>query len=306
MQRIDCALMTPPRTMSILVTGATRGLGLSTATALGVSGAHTLVAGRDPSAAAHVADEVGGQSIVLDFADLAAVRSVAKGLARGEYGRVDAVVLNAAVQLPGAIATTADGFETTFQVNYFAQLLLADALLAGDFPPQRIVFVGSSSHDPSRSTLPAPWEGSVHRAAAGQVGPPDSPDNGMRRYTTSKLLNTAAALGLARQHPDVDILCFDPGAMLATGLYRQHSVGQRTMFALAARLVARRRGFSTPANSGSALARLAVAGSIRPAGHAVNPDGTSTPVSLLAANHEYQNRVLRESRELIASSAADV
>ena len=70
---------------------------------------------------------------------------------------------------------TPDGFETTFQVNHLAQLLLLDALLARSEPPARVVLTGSGTHDPSRrSGMPAPLEGDADAGAAPRPHPADA------------------------------------------------------------------------------------------------------------------------------------
>ncbi|MDP9407674.1 MAG: hypothetical protein M3P95_07395 [Actinomycetota bacterium] len=51
------------------------------------------------------------------------------------------------MQLVRGASRTADGFETTFQVNHLAQLALVDALLERPAPPRRVAFVGSATHD---------------------------------------------------------------------------------------------------------------------------------------------------------------
>src|SRR5688572_4831330 len=106
----------------VLITGATRGLGLEAARAVAAHGT-VLVAGRDRPRTERAAREVGGEPVVLDLGSLAAVREVAAGLPH-----IDALGCNAGVQIPGALRRTADGFEETFQVNFLSQLLLTDLL----------------------------------------------------------------------------------------------------------------------------------------------------------------------------------
>jgi len=74
---------------SVLVTGATSGVGLALANALSGRGARVVVHGRDPVRLAAVADEVAGIPVAADLAEaegpahLAA--SVAKAIADGRY-----------------------------------------------------------------------------------------------------------------------------------------------------------------------------------------------------------------------------
>ena len=126
---------------------------------------------------------------MLDLERLADVRAVAEALPAA-----DAVALNAGLQVVTGASRTPDGFETTFQVNHLAHLLLLDTLLARSEPPARIVLTGSGTHDPSRRTgLPAPLEGDVGTWARADDGDEQPGVAGRRRYTTSKLLNAAMA-----------------------------------------------------------------------------------------------------------------
>ena len=198
---------------TVLITGATRGLGLATAHAVAALGAHVLVAGRSPESVRAPATEVGGEPVVLDLERLSDVREVAEALPV-----VDALALNAGVQVTTGATRTPDGFETTFQVNHLAHLLLLDALLARSEPPTRIALTGSGTHDPARPTgMPPPLEGDVDTWARADDGDEAPGVAGRRRYTTSKLLNAATAAALARERPDIHVTTFDPGLMLGTG-----------------------------------------------------------------------------------------
>ena len=135
--------------MAVLITGATRGLGLATARAVRARGADVLVAGPNRERTERAAAQVGGEPVVLDLTSLAGTRAVAAGLPA-----LDAVSCNAGVQLPSkAVRMTPEGFEQTFQINFLAHLVLLDALPA----VPRIVFIGSATHDPeAKLGMPAP------------------------------------------------------------------------------------------------------------------------------------------------------
>ena len=284
---------------SLLITGATRGLGLAAARAAASRGTHVLVAGRSASAVEATAKEVGGESVVLDLERLDDVRAVAAALPA-----VDAVALNAGLQVVTGASSTPDGFETTFQVNHLAQLLLLDILLARSAPPTRVVLVGSGTHDETRRTgMPAPLDGDVRtwahanddRGAPGQAG--------RRRYTTSKLLNAATAAALAQERPDLHITCLDPGLMLGTGLSRQYpAVLQRVTTLLApAVATALPSVASTPTTSGQALTRLLL-DTPAPAASGAYVDHRlrTVPASRRAQDPAFQADVLRDSRALLA------
>ena len=285
---------------TLLITGATRGLGLSAARAAAERGAHVLVAGRSARAVAAVADEVGGEPVVLDLEHLADVRAVAEALPA-----VDAVALNAGLQIVTGASRTPDGFETTFQVNHLAQLLLLDVLLSRPQPPARVVLTGSGTHDEARRTgMPAPLEGDVNAWAHAEDGGEAPGVAGRRRYTTSKLLNAATAAALAREHPGVHVTCLDPGLMLGTGLSRQYPPAARRLTTLLAPALARVLTFaSTPEASGVALARLLL-DTPPPAASGAYVDHRlrTVPASQRAQDPGFQAQVLHDSRALLTSA----
>lgn len=283
---------------TVLITGATRGLGLAAAHGASAQGAHVLVAGRSPEAVRATAEAVGGEPIVLDLERLADVQAAADRLPA-----VDAVALNAGLQVITGASRTPDGFETTFQVNHLAQLLLLDALLARPVPPARVVLTGSGTHDSGRRTgMPAPLDGDVGTWAQADDGDEAPGVAGRRRYTTSKLLNAATAAALARERPDVHVACFDPGLMLATGLSRQYPPAARRLTTLLAPVLATVVPFaSTPQASGRALARLLLA--VPPpaaSGAYVDHRLRTVPASERARDTGFQDAVLRDSRALLA------
>jgi NAD(P)-dependent dehydrogenase (short-subunit alcohol dehydrogenase family) len=283
---------------TLLITGATRGLGLAAAHAAAARSAHVLVAGRSPEAVRATARAVGGEPVVLDLERLADVTAVADALPA-----VDAVALNAGLQVVTGASFTPDGFETTFQVNHLAHLVLIDALLARPDPPTRIAFVGSATHDPSQRTgMPAPLEGPVGSWARADDGDAAPAVAGRRRYTTSKLLNAAAAAGLARERPDVHVTCFDPGLMLGTGLSRQYPAAVRRVTTLLAPALGAVLPFaSTPRASGGALARLLLEVPAPAASGAyVDHRLRTLSASERARDAGFQAEVLRESRALVA------
>src|SRR3954452_18197542 len=135
---------------TVLITGATDGLGRALAADLAARGARVLVHGRDRArvdAAAAEAGAAGGY--VADLASLAAVRGLAEDIAR-DHDRVDVLVSNAGVgtTLPGdgARMESADGLELRFAVNHLAGFLLTRLLepLLTAAAPARVVNVASA------------------------------------------------------------------------------------------------------------------------------------------------------------------
>ena len=284
-------------TANVLITGATRGLGLAAARAVAARGHPVLIAGRSHAAVATAANEVGGEPVVVDFERLDDDRAVAEALPA-----IDAVALNAGLQVVTGASRTPDGFETTFQVNHLAQLLLLDLLLARATPPTRVVLTGSGTHDDTRRTgMPAPLDGDIATWAYAGDGDEAPAVAGRRRYTTSKLLNAATATALARERPDIHVTCLDPGLMLGTGLSRQYPAVLRRVTTLLAPVVGAVLPFgSTPRVSGLALARLLLdVPAPAPSGAYVDQHLRTVPASPRAQDPAFQTEILRVSRGLL-------
>lgn len=112
---------------TIVITGASDGVGAAAARRLSRSGEQVVVVGRSPGKTAAVADALGADSFVADFADLAQVRELATRLLAA-YPRID-VLANNAGGMMNSRETTVDGFEKTLQVNHLAPLLLTTLLI---------------------------------------------------------------------------------------------------------------------------------------------------------------------------------
>ncbi|ANF31590.1 short-chain dehydrogenase [Leifsonia xyli] len=161
--------------MMILVTGASTGLGLSTADSLARTGHRVVLHARRPDRLTdpEVADRM--HALVFgDLADASAVLDVARQA--NDLGRFDAVIHNAGV---------IDGPVTA--VNVVAPYLLMASLT----PPDRSIVLSSGMH---RSGSP-----DLDRAFAGRGD-----------YSTSKLLVTALAMWLA-DNSDTLSHAVDPG-----------------------------------------------------------------------------------------------
>jgi NAD(P)-dependent dehydrogenase (short-subunit alcohol dehydrogenase family) len=141
---------------TILVTGATDGLGRAVATELAVGGASVLVHGRDQARGEATVAEIRERAdhdrvelVLGDLASLASVRSLADAvLARREP--LSVLVNNAGIgsTLPGGGARleSEDGFELRFAVNYLAPFLLTSLL--AERVTERIVNVSSAGQMP--------------------------------------------------------------------------------------------------------------------------------------------------------------
>ncbi|MET9814578.1 SDR family NAD(P)-dependent oxidoreductase [Streptomyces sp. NPDC006355] len=141
---------------TILITGATSGLGRYVAFELVRSGHVVLVHGRDADRTERLAEELrtegDAEAFVADLASLARVRELA-GHVADTHPELDVLVNNAGVGFgtPGAgREPSADGHELRLAVNYLAPVVLTRALLPvlRANAPARIVNVGSAGQEP--------------------------------------------------------------------------------------------------------------------------------------------------------------
>jgi len=145
---------------TVLVTGATDGLGRALARELVGSGATVLVHGRSQERIEATVEELRGsggdgrvRSYRADFASLAEVGEMADELLAAE-DRLDVLVNNAGIgnSVPGGgeRMESADGHELRFAVNYLAGYLLTERLLGllTASAPSRVVMVASAGQAP--------------------------------------------------------------------------------------------------------------------------------------------------------------
>jgi NAD(P)-dependent dehydrogenase (short-subunit alcohol dehydrogenase family) len=140
---------------TILVTGATDGLGRRVAQGVAAKGATVLLHGRNPERLKATLEELRSQtgsekvnSYLADLSSLAAVRGLADRIF-SEHDRLDVLVNNAGVISPER-RESEDGYELTFAVNYLSHFLLTRLLLPllKDSAPVRIVNVASAGQSP--------------------------------------------------------------------------------------------------------------------------------------------------------------
>jgi NAD(P)-dependent dehydrogenase (short-subunit alcohol dehydrogenase family) len=121
---------------TVLVTGASDGIGAEAARVLAAKGATVHVTGRSADKLRPVAEAVGTEPLVADFSRLDDVRRLAEQVAE-RVGSLDVLVNNAGGTFSPK-KVTHDGHEPNFQVNHLAPFLLTNLL-----KPQ-LVAAGSS------------------------------------------------------------------------------------------------------------------------------------------------------------------
>jgi NAD(P)-dependent dehydrogenase (short-subunit alcohol dehydrogenase family) len=147
--------MTDAAEATILVTGATDGLGRRVAQVLAAMGATVLLHGRRPERLEATLEELRSQmvsekasSYLADLSSLAAVRNLAERII-SEHDRLDVLVNNAGI-IARERKESEDGYELTFAVNYLSHFLLTRLLLPllKDSAPARIINVASAGQSP--------------------------------------------------------------------------------------------------------------------------------------------------------------
>src|SRR5919199_4693516 len=118
---------------TVILTGATRGIGRAAAIALAARGAELGVVGRDPARVRATAEEArasgGGAPVHEHVADLARMDEVRRLAAEllDRHPRIDVLANNAGAMF-SARHVTPDGFEQTFALNHLAPFLLTNLL----------------------------------------------------------------------------------------------------------------------------------------------------------------------------------
>ncbi|MBW3097705.1 SDR family NAD(P)-dependent oxidoreductase [Pseudohoeflea coraliihabitans] len=199
-------------TKTILITGATDGIGRAAALRLGKAGHVLLIHGRNQEKLATTAQELqalsgsaGVETFQADLSDLGDVARLA-GAVRQKHERIDVLINNAGV-LKTDHPVTSGGEDVRFLVNTFAPALLTRLLLQLMPADGRIVHLSSAAQAP----VDLDAMSGRRRLEA------------MQAYAQSKLALTmwsAALAGERRQDGPVTV-AVNPGSLLATNMVRQ-------------------------------------------------------------------------------------
>jgi NAD(P)-dependent dehydrogenase (short-subunit alcohol dehydrogenase family) len=192
---------------TILITGATDGLGRGLAVELASHGHTVLVHGRSPERTAEVVGQLGGRGrpYVADLASLAEVRRFADEVSAQEP-RLDVLINNAATASRER-ELSADGHEMSFAVNYLSHFLLTLRLvpLLERSSPARIINVSSVGQ------VPISFDDVMleHKYS------------GVRAYSQSKLAQIMFTFDLAEKLPaGVTVNAIHPATLMDTKMVR--------------------------------------------------------------------------------------
>jgi NAD(P)-dependent dehydrogenase (short-subunit alcohol dehydrogenase family) len=176
---------------TVVITGATSGIGRATALSLARQGTAIIALGRNDAkgkAFLEALKRAGSDAptfIRADMGSLAEVRRAAAEIS-GRCERIDVLINNAGAR-NHSFQKNADGFELTFAVNHLAPFLLTALLLERVLasPQGRILTLSSGAHGSARVEPTTQWR-------------PDNYDY-RQAYAASKLANLFFAYELARR-----------------------------------------------------------------------------------------------------------
>jgi protochlorophyllide reductase len=228
--------------LTVIITGASSGVGLYAAKALAKRGWHVVMACRDLPKAETAAKAVGmsPDSYSIMHIDLGSLESVRKFVAdfRASGKSLDALVCNAAVYLPllKEPMRSPEGYELSVATNHFGHFLLCNLLLedlkASSAPDRRLITLGTvtanSKELGGKIPIPAPADlGDLQGLAAGFKAPiamiDGKPFKAGKAYKDSKLCNMLMSRELHRRYHDSTGIVFNtlyPGCVADTPLFR--------------------------------------------------------------------------------------
>lgn len=234
--------MTQDQKPTVVITGASSGVGLYAAKALVNRGWHVVMACRDLQKAESAAKSLGisPDSYMLMQIDLGSLESVRKFVTQfRESGKsLDALVCNAAVYMPllKEPMRSPEGYELSVATNHFGHFLLCNLMLedlkhSASSEPRLIILgtvTANSKELGGKVPIPAPADlGDLSGLEAGFKAPiamiDGKPFKAGKAYKDSKLCNMITSRELHRRYHDSTGIVFNtlyPGCVADTPLFR--------------------------------------------------------------------------------------
>ncbi len=274
------------RGRTVVITGASSGIGAAAARRFAALGATVAVVGRSPQKTREVAQAIDAEAHIADFARLDDVRALADELL-ARYPRID-VLANNAGGLFARRTVTEDGNEMTFQVNHLAPFLLTTLLLdrLTEAPQARVITTGSVLYRYARIDLDD-LESARRRYRS------------MRAYGIAKLGTILFTRELARRTRDTGVTAsaFHPGEVAS-------DISRDSVFARLLRTRLARAALPTPDQGAEPLLHLATEPEPGPAnGVYFDRLAPEEPKNPQATDAELARRLWEQSAQLTGVAA---
>ncbi len=273
-------------TPTVVVTGASSGVGLHATHALTRRGWHVIMACRDLDKAARAAAARGVDPhqytlLPIDLGQQSSVRAFVAAV-RATGRPVDALVCNAAVYLPRLTepARSPEGYELSVATNHFGHFLLANMLL-GDlerstWPSRCLIILGTVTANAAefggKIPIPAPANlGNLAGLQEGFLAPVSmidgKPFKAGKAYKDSKLCDMITSRELHRRHHERTGIVFNtlyPGCVADTPLFRHTPPAFQRIFPWFQKHIT--KGYVSQELSGERVAQVVVDGEFAQSG----------------------------------------
>ena len=259
---------------TVVITGASSGVGLQAARALAEKGWYVVMACRDLAKTEQAAQSVGmsKDSYTILPIDLGSLASVKQFIANfRSLGRsLDALVCNAAIYMPliKEPLWSPEGYELTVATNHLSHFYLCNVMLEdmkrSSYPDRRMVILGPVTHNPDElggKIPPRPDLGNLEGFEQGFKDPITMIDGKkfepVKAYKDSTVCNVLTMRELHRRYHDSTGITFTslyPGCVATTALFRNHYPLFQKIFPLFQKYIT--GGFVTEELSGDRVAMV--------------------------------------------------
>ncbi|MBD2481689.1 protochlorophyllide reductase [Planktothrix sp. FACHB-1365] len=227
---------------TVVITGASSGVGLQAARALAQKGWYVVMACRDLAKAEQAAQSLGMSPdsykiLPIDLGSLASVKQFVANF-RSLGRSLDALVCNAAIYMPliKEPLWSPEGYELTVATNHLGHFYLCNVMLEdmkrSSYPDRRMVILGTVTHNPDElggKIPPRPDLGNLDGFEQGFKDPITMIDGKkfepVKAYKDSKVCNVLTMRELHRRYHESTGITFTslyPGCVATTALFRNH------------------------------------------------------------------------------------